>query len=400
MSSGESAGKTVGQSYRHCNGAQGTPCRLAHRIDFAQMPAIAPLLDDIAAYERWLAIFVAVQPAPLAVKHERMTESPFAFLRASYPRWLAQWRALGGSSRDALVTRSVGDVHIENYGTWRDREGRLVWGINDFDEAAPLPFTHDLLRLATSASLAMEHGDIAVDPADACEAIWEGYRESLESRGRPFVLAEVNRRLRAMATERLKDPESFWKKLTDQPVPEERVPRSARRALARALPADAEAHTIRTRVSGLGSLGRPRYVALAEWGGAHIAREVKAIAPSASCFVFGGAPRTWLVGTARRAVRIGDPFLEVDGRWVVRRLAPDCSRIELELLPSARDETKLLHSMGWELANIHLGRTRARALRAACEAQSKKWLIKQMRVMHDAVVADYEQWRRQRGITR
>ena len=30
---------------------------------------------------------------------------------------------------------SVGDLHVENFGTWRDSEGRLIWGINDFDEA-------------------------------------------------------------------------------------------------------------------------------------------------------------------------------------------------------------------------------------------------------------------------
>ena len=35
------------------------------------------------------------------------------------------------------------------YGTWRDTEGRLVWGINDFDEAYPSPYTNDLVRLAS-----------------------------------------------------------------------------------------------------------------------------------------------------------------------------------------------------------------------------------------------------------
>jgi uncharacterized protein (DUF2252 family) len=24
---------------------------------------------------------------------------------------------------------------VENFGAWRDVEGRLIWGINDFDEA-------------------------------------------------------------------------------------------------------------------------------------------------------------------------------------------------------------------------------------------------------------------------
>ena len=46
---------------------------------------------------------------------------------------------------------AVGDIHIENFGTWRDNDGRLIWGVNDFDEAAEMPYALDLVRLTTSA---------------------------------------------------------------------------------------------------------------------------------------------------------------------------------------------------------------------------------------------------------
>ena len=46
---------------------------------------------------------------------------------------------------------AVGDIHLENFGTWRDAEGRLVWGVNDYDEAAEMPYILDLVRLAVSA---------------------------------------------------------------------------------------------------------------------------------------------------------------------------------------------------------------------------------------------------------
>ena len=49
---------------------------------------------------------------------------------------------------------AVGYLHIENFGTWRDAEGRLVWGINDFDEACRMPYAIDLVRLAASAVIA------------------------------------------------------------------------------------------------------------------------------------------------------------------------------------------------------------------------------------------------------
>jgi hypothetical protein len=41
--------------------------------------------------------------------------------------------------------------------------------------------------------------------------------------------------------------------------------------------------------------------------------------------------------------------------WLVRRLAPDCSRIEPAELGKKRDEAELLRAMGWETANVHLG---------------------------------------------
>ena len=53
---------------------------------------------------------------------------------------------------------AVGDIHVENFGTWRDAEGRLVWGVNDFDEAARMPYAIDIVRLATSAVLAEVQG--------------------------------------------------------------------------------------------------------------------------------------------------------------------------------------------------------------------------------------------------
>ena len=109
------------------------------------------------------------------------------------------------------------------------------------------------------------------------------------------------------------------------------------------------------RVAGLGSLGRERYVALADWHGGSVAREAKALAPSACVWAGRGkgprlffTRRFWTV-----PVRCRDPFVRLQKRWIVRRLAPDCSRIELSALPKERDETRLLRAMGWETANVH-----------------------------------------------
>ena len=59
---------------------------------------------------------------------------------------------------------AVGDLHVENFGTWRDMEGRLVWGINDFDEVYELPYTIDLVRLAASAHIAIRESRLEIAP--------------------------------------------------------------------------------------------------------------------------------------------------------------------------------------------------------------------------------------------
>jgi uncharacterized protein (DUF2252 family) len=70
-----------------------------------------------------------------------MTQGAFEFLRATYYRWTMRWPQHCAQLADAPQVLAVGDLHTENFGTWRDAEGRLVWGVNDLDEAHPLPYT-------------------------------------------------------------------------------------------------------------------------------------------------------------------------------------------------------------------------------------------------------------------
>src|SRR6516162_2458538 len=106
------------------------------------------------AYEAWLGERIPLIPKDLKTKHERMRQSVFAFLRATFYRWIELWPEVCSELSMAPSVLAVGDLHIENFGTWRDAEGRLIWGVNDFDETVTLPYTQDLVRLATSALLA------------------------------------------------------------------------------------------------------------------------------------------------------------------------------------------------------------------------------------------------------
>jgi hypothetical protein len=351
-----------------------------------------------AEYEAWLAERLTLVEADLRLKHERMRAERFAFLRATYYRWAQRWPDLCPDLASAPRALSVGDLHVENFGTWRDAEGRLVWGINDFDEAWRLPFTHDLVRLATSADLAIAGEHLAIEPAVAAEVILDGYRACLDAGGRPFVLAESHETLRAMATHRLHEPGRFWEKLEHLPALRARVPAGARRALDRMMPERGLTFRIAHRIAGLGSLGRQRYVAIGDWHGGSVAREAKALAPSACCWAQGGrTARLRYQDILDAAVRCRDPFVRLQKKWIVRRLAPDCSRIELAALPRERDELRLLHAMGWETANVHLGSGRRRELIADLKGRRKEWLARAARVMGDAVSEDWADWGKRGG---
>src|SRR3989442_282862 len=280
------------------------------------------IVEATARYEAWLAERIPLIKPDLEHKHRAMSAGIFPFLRATFYRWAARWRAIVGDVARAPTVLAVGDLHVENFGTWRDAEGRLVWGVNDFDEAWPLPYTNDLMRLATSALVAREYHDLRIDGKEAVSAILDGYREALEQGGHAFVLAEHHTALREMALYRLHDPETFWDKLESLPTVKTPVPNVVLTSLRRALPE-------------------------------------------------------------------GDLKVRI-----VRRLAPDCSRVRLNELPRKRDEARLLSAMGWETANVHLGSPASRAIRADVKRRDKRWLHDAARRLADAIADDWRDWRK------
>jgi hypothetical protein len=199
-----------------------------------------------------------------------------------------------------------------------------------------------------------------------------------------------------MAAYRLKDPSRFWQKLDAlAPLKKTAVPEAAMKTLVRAMPAPDLPLRIAHRVAGMGSLGRQRFVAIAAWQGGQVAREAKAAAPSACVWALGEKDRREVLyqKILDRSIRCPDPCVKLKGRWILRRLAPDCARIELPALPAQRDELLLLRAMGWETANVHLGTLKASAIRRDLSRQPAKWLFQAAARMVDAIGEDWEQWR-------
>jgi len=346
-------------------------------------------------YERWLAAHCAVVKRDLDRKHELMRASAFHFFRGTFYRWMQRWPEVGSEVAKAPVVPAIGDLHVENFGTWRDVEGRLVWGVNDFDECAPLPYTIDLVRLAASAILATREEKLRLSESEICNAILQGYRASLARRGVPFVLDGQHHWIRHAATAGMRPPGDFWAAFAKLPAAGPTLSASARRALSAVLPGAAVDIEFRRRVAGMGSLGRPRFVALANLHGGPVAREAKAWVPSAVLWIEPGhRVENYSTDTVDDAVRSPDPTLRFRRRWIVRRLAPDCMKIDLADLPRDRDEERLLKAMGAEVANIHLGEAKAAArILRHLRRLRPSWLVRSAGKMADAIATDWREFR-------
>ena len=346
-------------------------------------------------YEQWLRRETAVVANALREKHVRMRDDLYAFLRGTFYRWAQLCPAVLADAHEAPRVIAIGDLHVDSFGTWRDAEGRLAWGVDDFDNAYPLPYTNDLIRLATSVRIARDAGLVDITLRDACDVILDGYRSTLREGGHPIVFAEEHEHLEKLGIDVIRPPRAFWKRLGQHPAARS-VPRSALRALEALLPETVTGQRIVRRQAGLGSLGQPRYTLIAQCDGGAIAREAKALIPSDCVWAYGrrGTHQPYYARAMSHAVRSPDPFQRVIGQWIVRRLSPDSNPIEMATLGAKRDEMRLLHAMGTEAANVHLGsRTRVRHVIADVRRRESRWLRAAAKTMAKVLEREWDAYR-------
>jgi hypothetical protein len=344
------------------------------------------------SYEAWMHDCGPVVERHLRLKHRKMKEDAFQFFRGTYYRWAQTWREICPECVAAPNVICVGDLHVDSYGTWRDAEGRLCWGVDDFDESHILPYTNDLVRLATSAKIARKLGLLTLTTRMACESILDGYKRSLESGGCPIVLAELEKDLEKLGIQALKPPKDFWEKLS-QPKVRGPVPLDAKRCLQDSLPKRDVVCRIIQRKAGLGSLGQQRFVAIAHCDGGYVAREAKRVVPSASLWLEGriSCRQSYYQKAMTSAVRSQDPHQRIWKSWLLRRLSPDSNPIKIDELSAKRDEDTLLHAMGSEAANVHLGQPRqAEAILKDLRKRDSSWLHAAARRMAKTTLRDWK----------
>ncbi|MFD7920374.1 DUF2252 domain-containing protein [Streptomyces sp. NPDC059740] len=120
--------------------------------------------EILAVFDTAFGELLAADPAAFRVKFRKMAASAFAFYRGAACLFYRDLEAAGTRGEDGGHTGPFldertsrvwihGDLHAENFGTYMDSTGRLIFNVNDFDEAYVGPFTWDLKRFAASVAL-------------------------------------------------------------------------------------------------------------------------------------------------------------------------------------------------------------------------------------------------------
>lgn len=345
-------------------------------------------VTENGAFENWMRTVCNVVEEDLGRKHERMKKSSFLFLRATFFRWAHLVRSRAPEILDLPSPLSVGDTHVENFGTWRDAEMRLVWGVNDHDDTTLIPYASDLVRLIVSVRLA----EFGLSNREAAAAILEGYERGLQAAG-PTLLDERERWLRDYVGVTDDQRASFWEEIDGCPPAE--PPEEARSALLGSLPHGARPERFARRTKGGGSLGRPRFVLVANWRGGRIVREAKALLTSGWDWANGRTNASNRVEEIVNAsTRSPDPFLRAGHGFLVRRLSADTRKVERDADFDRRLDTKLLRAMGSEIGSVHAHSVEVKnEIIADLERRDADWLHGISKSLAAAVEADFEEWK-------
>jgi uncharacterized protein (DUF2252 family) len=122
------------------------------------------------------APLMRADPAAFRAKYRTMASDPHAFYRGT--ACLFYRDVVQDGDDDPFATGDAsriwvhGDLHVENFGTYLNSDGRLVFDVNDFDEAYLGHFTWDLMRFAASLNLV---GWQKALPDDVVTALVERY---------------------------------------------------------------------------------------------------------------------------------------------------------------------------------------------------------------------------------
>jgi hypothetical protein len=303
-----------------------------------------------ADYERWLGRSIPLDRAELDRKHDELIHDEYRFLRGTYYLWLVRAAAEVPAAFARAQVPLVGDLHVENYGTWRDHAQVRRWGVNDLDELARGSWLLDLVRLAASAVLAPH---LPLGQHEVCDTVLAAWYAAtpgaaVDLRDAPHL---------APLVPEFADPDAYYSALTQGRAVHDVPPHVVAAAERVAEPGWRPAWHVHE--AGTGSLGHRRRVGVgrAADAGWH-AREAKELGPPTCVWaadqvsgVSVPRPDESAYDAVSRAVSGPAGAARVDD-WQVRDLAPDVVRIRPDGL-HRHESQRLLEAMAQAAADVH-----------------------------------------------
>ena len=303
-------------------------------------------------------------PERLALKYRAMRATPFAFLRGTCHLFY-DGLATASLPADAPLVWVCGDLHLENFGSYKGDNRLVYFDLNDFDEAALAPCTWDLARLLASVLVAAR--TLGIDKPTAlrlCQGLIDAYAGALLTGKARWVERET---AQGMVKELLDSLHSrsraqFLDRRTERAGKHRRIRIDGKKALAvdarqrkrietfmrdfaltQPKPGFYRLLDVARRIAGTGSLGVERFVLLVEGKGspdANYLLDLKQALPSTLAPHLETRQPRWeneaqrIVSLQERVQAISPAFLRpvaIDGvAYVLKGLQPTQDRVALD----------------------------------------------------------------------
>ena len=315
------------------------------------------------------------------MKYRAMRASPFAFLRGSCHLFYARLPR-GGVFKSAPAVWVCGDLHLENFGSYKGDNRLVYFDVNDFDEAALAPASWDLLRFLTSLRIGITRlTDGGAEAHRLCQTFLDAYAAALTQGKAYWIEQETAAGLVRQLLDGLRDRQRAV--FLDSRTVLKRKQRLLRIDGKRALPVTAAQRSavvnfmhafaqdqprpdfykvldVARRIAGTGSLGVDRYAILVQGKGSpdgNYLLDLKQALPSSLLPKLKLAQPKWqseahrVVALQQRSQAVSMAFLQpvffAGGAYVLRALQPSEDRINLNAPHRPASElAQLVSSLG------------------------------------------------------
>ena len=325
------------------------------------------------------------EPERLAMKYQKMRSSSFGFLRATCHLFYDRLPK-SGLFKSAPLTWVCGDLHLENFGSYKGNNRLAYFDLNDFDEAALAPASWEVVRILTSLLVGAE--SLSIKPSEACalcSAFLDSYASTLAVGKAYWVESEtaqgVIRDLLVSLADRkrvdfLKTRTVLKSKkrsilldgkralVVSEPQLKIVIDFMARFAKAQSQPEFFKVLDVARRIAGTGSLGVNRFVILVAGKGSpdgHYLLDLKQVSASSVASHLRSLQPQWqseahrIVEIQHRMQAVSEALLQpvcfAEDSYVIRELQPLEDRISLDRTHQTVDQLNLtVRNMGQMLA--------------------------------------------------